>query len=121
MRTKEIIFLNCDQLIPHPQNMRKYFPDDQVREMADSILAHDGVIEPLVVTKGKNGKYGVVDGNMRLAGARLLGDKCPALECKVVDIAAADQLLAMVSANKVRYDVDPVSEALHFRALQDQA
>lgn len=120
MRTKEIILLKPNQLTMHPRNMRRFYPADQVREMADSILASEGVLEPLIVTKDKSGKYQVVDGNMRLAGARLLQDKCPPLECKVVDQTAAEQQLAMVIANQVRYDVDPVSEGLHYKALQDE-
>lgn len=120
MKTKEIIFLKPDQLITHPRNMRKFYPTDQVREMADSILANNGVLQPLIIIKGKNGKNLVVDGNLRLAGGQLLKDKCPPLECKVVAMAEADQMLAMISANQVRYDVDPVSEALHYKALRDQ-
>jgi ParB/RepB/Spo0J family partition protein len=120
MHTKEILLLKPGQLLTHPRNMRKFYPEDQVREMADSIRANSGVIEPLIVTKGKDGKYLVVDGNMRLAGARLLGADCPALECKVMKLAEIGQLTAMVSANQVRYNVDPVSESLHYKALQDQ-
>ncbi len=88
--------------------------------MANSILAANGVIEPLIVTKEPSGKYIVVDGNMRLAGARLIGDKCPLLDCKVIKQNEAEQLLSMVIANQVRYDVDPVSEALHYKALKNQ-
>jgi ParB/RepB/Spo0J family partition protein len=120
MKTKEVLLLKPVQLLTHPQNMRKHYPEAQVQEMADSILANAGVIEPLIVTKSLAGKYLVVDGNMRLAGARRLGDKCPALECKVMELGDRAQLLAMVSANQVRYDVDPVSEGLHYKALQDQ-
>jgi ParB-like chromosome segregation protein Spo0J len=98
--------------------MRKFYPVDQVREMADSILASKGVLEPLIITRDKGGNSLVIDGNMRLAGARLLGDKCPSLECKVVDQSAAEQLLSMAIVNQVRYDVDPVSEGLHYKALQ---
>jgi len=120
MKTIEILNLKVSDLKPHPKNSRRYFNENDVREMANSILANGGVIEPIVVTGNGNGKYLVVDGNMRLAGARLLGSDCPDLECKVVDMAEAEQLLAMVTANQVRYDVDPVSEALHYKALQDR-
>lgn len=118
--TKELISLKPSQLLTHPKNMRRFYPADHVREMANSILASNGVIEPLIVTKDAGGKWLVVDGNMRLAGAKLLGDKCPPLDCKVVDQKEGDQLLTMVIANQVRYDVDPVSEGLHYRALQKE-
>lgn len=118
--TKELILLKPDQLITHPRNMRKFYPADQVREMAASIASCEGVFEPLIVTPAAGGKWIVIDGNMRLAGARTLGEKCPLLECKVVNQSEADQLLAMVTANQVRYDVDPVSEAMHYKALEDE-
>lgn len=118
---KKLLMLKPNQLLTHPRNMRRFYPSEQVREMANSIAASDGVIEPLVITKDqKSDKYLVVDGNMRLAGARLLGDKCPSLECKVLNQTSGDQLLSMVIANQVRYDVDPVSEGLHYKTLQDE-
>ncbi|HVN67064.1 MAG TPA: ParB N-terminal domain-containing protein [Candidatus Sulfotelmatobacter sp.] len=118
--TNQLKLLYPSQLLQHSKNMRRFYPKDQVDEMAESIAAHRGVLEPLIVTPGKDGKYLVIDGNMRLAGANKLGAKCPALECKVVDQKEGEQMLSMVTANKVRYDVDPVSEALHFKALKAQ-
>lgn len=117
---KELIEVKQDKLLNHPRNMRRFYPSEQVREMANSILAKNGVIQPLIVMKEKSGKYFVIDGNMRLAGAKLLDEKCPPLECKVVEQDEAEQLLSMLVANQVRYDVDPVSEALHYKALKKQ-
>lgn len=113
----EVISLHIDQLKTHPRNMRRFYPDAQVREMAASIKSTGGVIQPLVVTpNGNPDHYLVVDGNLRLAAARLLGDACPELFCRVTHASEAEQLLTMV-ATTVRYDVDPISEALHYRAL----
>lgn len=117
---KTFLLLKPGQLLTHPRNMRRFYPSDQVREMANSIAAGKGVLEPLIITKDKGDKWIVVDGNMRLAGARLLGNQCPPLECKIVDQTEADQLVAMVIANQVRYSIDPVSEALHYKALSDE-
>lgn len=103
----------------HPHNMRRFYPAPDVRQMAESIQATGGVIQPLIIVPdGQPGTFYVVDGNMRLAAARYLAGDCPPLECKVVDQAAGEQLLTMVAANTVRYDVDPISEALHYQRLQ---
>lgn len=123
MITKTLLSLKPKNLVTHPKNMRRFYPAEQVREMANSIAAAGGVLQPLIVIESeeKNShKYIVVDGNMRLTAARLLEDKCPPLECKVVDRTEAEQLLSMVIANQVRYDVDAVSEGLHYKALQDE-
>lgn len=117
---KKLLSLKPEALQTHPRNMRRFYPSEQVREMASSILASGGVLEPLIITKDGSGKWIVVDGNMRLAGARLLGAKCPPLDCKVVDQSRADQLLSMIVANQVRYDIDAVSEGLHYKRLQDE-
>lgn len=118
---KNLLMLKPKNLETHPRNMRRFYPSEEVREIANSIAAEKGVLQPLIIVKPeeKNGhKYLVVDGNMRLAGAVLLGDACPPLECKLVDKSEADQLLSMVVANKARYEVDPVSEGMHYKALQ---
>lgn len=116
--TPEILFLSADQLLTHPKNMRRFYPADQVREMANSIQAAGGVLQSmLIVPADVSGKYFVVDGNMRLAGARLLGDKCPPLKCEPIAADKAAQLLAMTISNTVRFDPDPVSEGLHYKAL----
>jgi len=118
---KNLLILKPEKLLTHPRNMRRFYPSDQVREMANSIAANKGVIEPLIVIRAdKDNKYIVIDGNMRLAGARLLGKDCPPLEAKVVRKSKAEQLLIMIAANKVRYDVDPVSEGLHYKSLRDE-
>lgn len=119
----QILMLKPKNLMTHPKNMRRFYPSDQVREMADSIAAAGKVLQALIVIEPQEKnehRYTIVDGNMRLAGARLLGDKCPPLECKVVEQEEAEQLLSMVVANQIRYDVDPVSEGLHYKALQDE-
>lgn len=116
-----LLKLKPAKLLTHPRNMRRFYPSEHVREMANSILACKGVLQPLIVVAADEPhKYLVVDGNMRLAGARLLEDECPPLDCKVVDKDEAEQLVSMVVANNVRYAVDPVSEALHYKALQKE-
>lgn len=121
MTSKTLLMLKPKNLITHPRNMRRFYPVEQLREMAHSIEAAKGVLNALVVAKTEDEhKYVVIDGNMRLAGARLLGDRCPPLECKLVDQGEAEQLLSMVIANKVRYDVDPVSEGMHYKALKQE-
>ena len=120
---KKIIELKPKNLMTHPKNMRRFYPSAQVQEMANSIKAVKGVLHPLIIVKvgTKNShKYFVVDGNMRLTASRLLGEDCPPLQCVVVSQSKAEQQLSMIIANQVRYDVDPVSEGLHYKALREE-
>jgi len=117
----KLLFLSPDVLLTHPKNLRRFYPDDQVREMAGSIKAGKGVTQAMqIVPNGKAGRYFVVDGNMRLAGARILGKDCPPLKCELLDASAAEQLLTMVVTAKFRYDPDPISEALHYKRLMEE-
>ena len=116
-----LLYLSQDVLLTHPKNLRRFYPENQVREMADSIRAAKGVLQALrVVANGRKGKYCVVDGNMRLAGARALGKDCPPLKCEIVKESEVEQLLAMLVTAKIRYDPDPISEALHYKRLIEE-
>ena len=120
---KKLIMLKPKNLLTHPRNMRRFYPSQDVREMANSIKAVKGVLQPLIVVKGSakhSHKYFVIDGNMRLAASRLLGEECPPLQCVVVNQSKAEQQLSMIIANQVRYDIDPVSEGLHYKALREE-
>lgn len=121
MTMGRLLYLYPDALLTHPKNLRRFYPENYVREMAESIKNAKGVYEPLlIVPNGKPGKYFVVDGNIRLAGGRLLGKDCPPLECKVMRQNEAEQLLTMIITAKFRYDPDPISEALHYKRLIDE-
>lgn len=120
-KPKSLVFLSQSQLLTHPRNMRRFYSAAEVQEMADSIKAATGVVQAMLVVPAEEpDTYYVVDGNMRLAGARTIGDACPLLKCEIVDQSTAEQMLTMVVANKFRYDPDPISEALHYRNLQGE-
>lgn len=114
-----VIFCRQDNLRLHPDNMRRYYPPEQVAEMAESIRAAGGVLQALLVVpiREQPGCYLVVDGNMRLSGARLLGDDCPLLKCEVIEADRARQLLVMAITSRIHYPKDPISEARHYRRL----
>jgi ParB/RepB/Spo0J family partition protein len=117
----KLLYLSPEVLLTHPKNLRRFYPENQVREMAESIKAAGGVHQALlIVPNGKAGRYFVVDGNMRLAGGRHLGKDCPKLKCELVDQTTAGQLLTMAATAKFRYDPDPISEALHYQRLMEE-
>jgi ParB family transcriptional regulator, chromosome partitioning protein len=120
MPNERIIYVAAARLSHHPRNMRRFYPEAQVAEMAASIKARGLEQALIVVPNGKRGQYWVVDGNLRLEGAQRLGKKCRALKCEVRTRAAADQLLTMAVTNRFRFRVDPISEALHYRRLIDE-
>jgi hypothetical protein len=124
----DLIYLPVEQLKIHPKNLRLYYPDAEVAEMAASIKAVGGVIQALQIvptgdTVQVNGEklpaYFVVDGNMRLSAARTL-DNCPPLKCEQLTSSAAEQLLVMAATSHFHYPKDAVSKGKHYQRLVNE-
>jgi ParB family chromosome partitioning protein len=123
MKSKDnnLIYLDHKRLRLHPKNIRLFYPPEEVAEMAQSIGAAGGVWQALLIVPATEAGYWyVVDGNMRLMGARELGDNCPLLKCEVIDAGRVDQLLIMATTSRFHYPKDPISEARHFKRLIDE-
>ena len=114
---KELLYLNVDQLIPHPDNPRKDIGD--ITELADSIKAC-GVLQNLTVVpcpaQGKN-KYVVVIGHRRLAASKMAG--LTEVPCVVADMTPQEQLTTMLLENIERSDLTPYEQAQGFQLLID--
>ena len=96
---------------------RKYFDDEALEELAESIRSH-GIIQPLTVRKLQSGYYQIVAGERRWRAARLAGLS----EVPVVVIEADDRTameLAMIE-NLQREDLNPMEEAEGYRSLMEQ-
>lgn len=93
---------------------RKYFDDEKLEELAESIREH-GIIQPLTVRKLASGYYQIIAGERRWRAARLAG-----LREVPVSIIEADDRKAMELAmieNLQREDLNPMEEAEGFRSL----
>lgn len=118
----QVVFLSVDVLKLHPQNMRLYYPPQGIEKMAASIKAASGVYQALLVVEDQSepGMYFVMDGNMRLAGGRLLGAECPPLKCEIIQADRAEQLLAMSVTSEFHFPKDIVSQGFHYLRLMEQ-
>ena len=116
----QLLYLTHNDLMFHPRNLRRSYPESDVKKMAASIKAR-GIIHALIVFPSEiPGKYYVADGNVRLAGAKLLGNEAPLLKCEVVSMSQAQQYLDMVITSEIRFDPDPISKAIHFRRIIEE-
>ena len=96
---------------------RKYFDEDKLEELAESIREH-GIIQPLTVRKLASGYYQIIAGERRWRASRLAG-----LSEVPVNIIEADDRKAMELAmieNLQREDLNPMEEAEGYKALIDQ-
>jgi ParB family chromosome partitioning protein len=97
--------------------MRKQFPAESLRELADSIREH-GVLQPVLVRRLPEG-YELIAGERRWRAARLAGvERIPAIVRR--EAQAEQSLLLGLIENLQREDLDPIEEARGIRRLIDQ-
>ncbi len=88
---------------------RKYFDEESITELADSIMRH-GIIQPIVLRKTPgSSKYQIIAGERRWRAAKISGIlTVPAIIKNVEDSAVAEQALI---ENIQRENLNPLEEA----------
>ncbi|KOA20301.1 nucleoid occlusion protein [Clostridium homopropionicum DSM 5847] len=111
---KEIIEISTDLIIPNENQPRKYFNEETIDELAESIKVY-GIIQPLSVRVLKDGKYELVAGERRLRAAKKAGlIMVPAI---VVDINTKDSAAVALLENIQREDLNFIEEAEAYQNL----
>ncbi|MBP8640199.1 MAG: ParB/RepB/Spo0J family partition protein [Oscillospiraceae bacterium] len=100
-------YLSVDEIYPSTVQPRKFFPQESLMELSDSIAQH-GVLNPLTVRK-RNGKYELIAGERRLRASRLAGLK--EVPCIVIDANMEEASLLALVENIQRRDLDFIEEA----------
>ena len=99
---------------PNPHQPRKDFDPEELQALSESIATH-GVIQPLTVRETANGYYQIIAGERRWRAAREAGlQEIPAVVLEADDKKTME--LALIE-NLQRQDLNPVEEALGYRAL----
>lgn len=84
--------ISIEDISPNPDQPRKSFPPDQLKELAQT-LKSIGLIEPIVV-RPWNGKYQIISGERRYRAAKLAGFKrIPAVLKSLDDNAALEMAI----------------------------
>lgn len=105
-----------DKISPNPDQPRKHFDEEALRELAASVKSH-GIVQPLVVTK-QGSKYRLVAGERRLRAAKQAGLKeVPAI---VRSMKELEELEVSIIENVQRVDLSPLEQALSIERLHDQ-
>jgi ParB family chromosome partitioning protein len=102
-----------DLIVPNPLQPRRAFPEESLKELADSIRT-SGVLQPVLVRR-IDGKYQLVAGERRLRAARLAGlEVVPVL---VRDLGDREALELAVTENVMREDLNPIEVARAYDSL----
>jgi ParB family chromosome partitioning protein len=105
-----------DRLRPNPEQPRKYFGEDELKELADSIREH-GIIEPIIAEEAGDGVYTIIAGERRYRAALLAGlREAPVL---VRSYPPEARLEIALIENIQRTDLNPIEEALAYKKLME--
>ena len=117
MRKGSRLELAVDQIYVNPDQPRKIFEEEELEELSSSIREF-GVIQPLLVTKGENGKYLLIAGERRLRASKMAGLK----KVPVVIREADEKEVALISIieNVQRENLSYMEEALAYRRLTEE-
>jgi ParB family chromosome partitioning protein len=118
----DTITLPLNRLVLWAGNVRKTGVTDGIAELAASIAAH-GLLQSLVIRKGKRGKFEIVAGQRRfLALQSLANDGTIAKDFPVPCLMAADDIDAAelsLAENVIRAPMHPADQFEAYRTLID--
>ena len=109
--------LDIDKVSPNPEQPRRFFDEEALRELSISISEH-GIVQPIVVTPEKNGKYLIVAGERRWRAAKMAGlEEVP---CIVRSMTGQRRLEVSLIENLQRRDLNALETATAYLKLRDQ-
>ena len=106
-----------EQIIPNPTPPRTQFDDEALQELADSIRQL-GVIQPITVKRGEDGKYIIISGERRWRASQMVGLKSLPVYVREVD---DENLHAMALVENIqRQDLNAIEIALGMKRLIEE-
>jgi len=113
-RSKEILELNINMIMPNEYQPRRAFNDTALNELVASIR-EKGIIQPVIVRKASDNSYHLIAGERRWRAARVAGlSSIPAI---VKDAAPMESLELALIENIQREDLNPLETAEAFQRL----
>ena len=112
----KLLNLKIDKIVTNSNQPRKYFDNEKMFELKDSIK-NSGLLQPITVRKISNGKYEIVAGERRYRACRELGmESIPVIEMNVGDARGYE---LSVLENIQRENLNPIEEAESYLMLME--
>lgn len=112
----KIQMLGLDKIYPNPNQPRKYFNEDSIRELSRSIKVY-GIIQPIIVARDGD-KYIIIAGERRWRASKNIGlEKVP---CIVKDYTGKQLLEVALIENLQRKDLNAIEEAQAYKYLIEE-
>jgi ParB family chromosome partitioning protein len=107
--------ISVQEIIPNPEQPRRFFDQEALRALADSIKSI-GLLEDILVTP-RGSKYLLVLGERRWKATQLAG--LPTISAKVVELADVEVRRISLTENIQRENLTAVEEAFAFKHYVD--
>jgi ParB family chromosome partitioning protein len=112
-----VVNIPLDEIDKNPYQTRYDFDPEMLEELADSIRAN-GVVQPVVVRPGEDGRYILILGERRCRASKLAGKTTvPAIVKRVSTQQAAEMTII---ENLQRQDLNCIEQAEAFRVLSKE-
>ncbi len=110
---EEILEISINKILVNPNQPRKYFNEESIKELAESINEH-GLLQPIIVKSTSDG-YILVAGERRMRAMKLLNnDTIPAIVREYNEKFLTE--LAILE-NIQREDLTPIEEAIAYKSI----
>ncbi|PAB58442.1 ParB/RepB/Spo0J family partition protein [Anaeromicrobium sediminis] len=111
-----ILKIDISKIKANKDQPRKYFDEEKIDILSDSIKKH-GVIQPIIV-KTMGDKYEIIAGERRFRAAKVAQLK--EIPCIIKDVEERDVVEIALIENLQREDLNPIEEAIAYRNLMDK-
>lgn len=111
--------INLDKIITNPNQPRKYFSEEKMEELKESIK-NNGLIQPIIVRKLENSvqnKYEIIAGERRYRACKSLGFE--SVQCIVIQAGDSKSYEFSVLENIQRENLNPIEEAESYVMLME--
>ena len=109
--------LKLSQIDPKSDQPRKHFDKEALEQLSASIM-ENGLLQPILVREYGDGRYQIIAGERRFRASKLAGlTEIPAIILERDDKKVAE--IALIE-NIQREDLNPIEEALGYRALAEE-
>lgn len=109
-----VVELDINKIRTNPNQPRKYFDEDSLSELAESIKTQ-GIIQPLTVEEIAPGEFSIVAGERRYRAAKIAGlERVPAIVMSLTDV---QRIQVSLIENIQRENLNAIEEAEAYQYL----
>lgn len=114
---EELKVIHIKDIQKNPYQPRKDFPEEKIKELAQSIK-ENGLIQPIIVRQSPVIGYEILAGERRYRASILAGlSEVPVI---IKNLSDQDMMLHSIIENLQREDLNPVEEAKSYQSLIDK-